>query len=133
MRLSPKLKFLVALATIAPLFGFFSSAVFMAAVTNGLWDRWARFFPAQLTESVGWSVLLATGAVFAALHLILVAFYLLHLVTNHAAPVLVRLLFAVGFVLVPILIMAFYFSLYILPEQPPAWALKAPRFERETT
>ena len=123
MRLSPNLKFLVALATIAPLFGIFFSVAFMGAVTLGLWDLWAQYLPVRTTESIGWSAALAVGAVLAALHFFLVVFYLAHIVTNRAAPGLGRILFAVGIFLVPGIFMAAYSLLYILPEQPPPWAL----------
>jgi len=123
MRLSPNLKFLVALATIAPLVGIFFSVAFMGAVTLGLWDLWAQYLPVRTTESIGWSAALAVGAAFSALHFILVVFYLAHIVTNHAAPGLGRILFAVGIFLVPGIVMALYFLLYILPEKPPPWAL----------
>lgn len=123
MRLSPNLKFLVGLGTIAPLFGIFFSVAFMGAVTLGLWDLWDQYLPVRTTEAIGWSAVLALGAVLAALHFILVVFYLAHIVTNHAAPGLGRILFAIGIFLVPVAVMAVYFLLYILPEEPPAWAL----------
>lgn len=132
MRLSPNLKLLLALATIAPLFGIFFSGAFMTAVALGLWDLWAKYLPVRTTESIGWSAALAVGAVFSALHFILVVFYIAHIITNHAAPGLGRIVFAVGIFLVPVAVMVVYFLLYILPEEPPAWALKTSRLERNT-
>ena len=133
MRLSPNLKFLVALATIAPLAGILFSGAFMAAVAVGLWDHWAKYLPMQAVESIGWSGLFVLGAVLSALHFILVVFYISHIITNHAAPGLGRILFAVGIFLVPGVVMAVYFLLYILPEEPPPWALNTSRLERDTT
>jgi len=133
MRLSPNLKLLVALATIAPLVGIFSSGAFMATVAVSLWDHWAKYLPMRTVESIGWSGVLVLGAVFAALHFILVVFYISHIITNHAAPGLGRILFAVGLFLLPGVVMAVYFLLYILPEEPHPWALKASRLEREAT
>ena len=133
MRLSPNIKFLVALGTIAPLLGILFSGAFMAAVTLGLWDLWAQYLPVRTTESFGWSAALAVGAVFSALHFILVIFYIAHIITNRAAPGLGRILFAVGIFLVPGVVMAVYFLLYILPEQPAPWALKASRLDRDPT
>jgi hypothetical protein len=131
MRLSPNLKFQVALATIAPLGGIFFSGAFMAAVALGLWDPWAGYIPVRTAESIGWSGLVVLGAVFAALHFILVVFYISHIITNHAVPGLARILFVVGTFLVPVVVMAVYFFIYILPEEPRPWALKASRLERD--
>ena len=133
MRLSPNLMFLVGLGTIAPLLGIFFSVAFMGVVNLGLWDLWAQYLPVRTTESIGWSGLFVLGAVLATLHFILVVFYLSHIITNHAAPGLGRILFAVGIVLVPGAVMALYFLLYILPEEPPPWALKTSRLRRITT
>ena len=124
MSLSPILKIVVALATLVPLAAILIPLVFMAFVAIGLWDKVAPYLDSQVVESLGWAALLPVGLVSAVLHATLVVFYLSHIITNDPAPGALRVLFASSLFIVPLLAMPLYCCIYVLPLEPPAWALK---------
>jgi len=124
MRLSPATRMLVSLATIAPLAGIFFAGAFMALVVIGLWDHAARHLPIRTLEPIGWSGALALGMVFASLRVVLVPFYIAHIIRNGSASFLVRIAFAFGVFIVPLAATVAYCALYILPDEPPLWARK---------
>jgi len=127
MPLSPSLKMVVTLATLAPLAAASIPVVFMAFVAMGLWDKVAPYLDSQATESFTWSALLAMSFVLAVLHASLVVFYLCHIITNGPAPAALRALFALGLFLIPLLAMPLYCCVYVLPRRPPLWAVDAAR------
>jgi len=125
--LPPALKIVVALATLAPLAVMFIPGAFMVLVAIGLWDIVAPYLDLHTLESLGWSILLPMSGVFVVLHAALVVFYLWHIITNNPAPGAGRILFALGVLIMPLVAMPLYFGTYILPQNPPEWALKATR------
>ncbi len=50
-------------------------------------------------------------------------FYLIHIYANKSGNVFIRVLFAVGMFILPFFVMVVYYFVYILPENPSAWAL----------
>lgn len=54
----------------------------------------------------------------------LIIYYLAHLVKNRSGSEVWRIVLAAGFLIFPMLALPIYYLLYILPEQPPAWALQ---------
>jgi hypothetical protein len=125
--LPPALKIAVAFATLAPLAAMFIPGAFMVLVAMGLWDKMAPYLDPQTVESLGWSILLPMSGVFVVLHAALVVFYLWHIITNNPAPGAGRILFALGLFIIPWVAMPLYLGIYILPLNPPEWALKATR------
>lgn len=57
------------------------------------------------------------------LHICLQAFYLVHLILNKSGSDVVRAILGVGIIVLPFLAMAVYYFVYILPDNPPQWAL----------
>ena len=135
MRLRPILRILIGLATAAPFLMLLLPVAFMALVAIGLWDPAAQFLVAQIPtlESIGWNAALALGSLFTVLNFALVVFYLSHIITNQSAPGIVRVGFAVGFLIIPFVAMTAYWFIYVLPEKPPTWALKASKPLPDTT
>ena len=127
MSLSPTLKIVVTLATLAPLAAILIPLIFMVFVAIGLWDKVAPYLDPQTVESLGWSILLPLSGVSVVLHAALVGFYLWHIITNNPAPGAGRILFALGLFIIPLVAMPLYFGIYILPQNPPEGALKATR------
>ncbi len=131
MRLSPIARILIGLATVAPSLVLLLPGAFMALVALGVWDPVAKFLlahvPSHTLESISWSAALALGSVLAALHIALVVFYISHIITNQSAPSIVRAGFAVSLLIIPPVAMTAYWFIYVLPEKPPLWALKASR------
>ncbi len=103
----------------------------MTFVAIGLWDPAAQFLltqvPSRPLESIGWNVALALGFLFTVLNFAIVVFYLSHIITNQSAPGIVRVGFAVSLLIIPFVAMTAYWFIYVLPEKPPTWALKASR------
>lgn len=66
------------------------------------------------------------------LHLVLVSFYIIHMIKNDAANETLRVLLALGLFFLPWLAMPLYFLIYILPNQPPEWALIATKSSTST-
>ena len=56
---------------------------------------------------------------------VMTAFYIAHGIVNHAASDVLRIILLVLVVYMPFLGIPFYYCLYILPTNPPAWAMKA--------
>jgi hypothetical protein len=131
MRLRPILRILIGLATVAPFLMMLLPVAFMTFVAIGLWDPAAQFLltqvPSRTLESIGWNVALALGFLFTVLNIVLVVFYLSHIITNQSAPGAVRVGFAVSLLIIPFVAMTAYWFIYVLPEKPPTWALKASR------
>ena len=119
MSLSPTLKKVVTLATLAPLAAIFIPVVFMAFVAMGLWDKVAPYLDSQATETFAWSALLAMSFVLTVLRASLVVFYLCHIITNGSAPAALRALFALSLFLIPLLAIPLYCCVYVLPQKPP--------------
>lgn len=63
------------------------------------------------------------------LQLGLSVFYLIHIILNKEGTDLLRILLGIGAFLMPYLAMPFYYFVYILPENPPEWALTNPNKE----
>lgn len=128
MRLSPFVRTLVGLATIAPLLMMLLPGAFMVVVALGIWDHVDQFLlahlPLKTIESIGWSALLILGYVVVAIHVALVVFYICHIITNRSAPRDVRIVFAITLFVIPTVGMALYWFIYIFLEKPPTWALK---------
>ena len=135
MRLRPTLRILIGLATAAPFLMMLLPVAFMALVAIGLWDPAERFLHAHFPtmESTGWNALLLLGSALVSLRLVLLVFYLWHIITNQSAPGIVRVGFAVSFLIIPFVAMTAYWFIYILPEKPPTWALKASKPLPHTT
>jgi hypothetical protein len=135
MRLHPILRILIGLATAAPFLILLLPVAFMALVAIGLWDPAAQFLVAKIPtlESIGWNAALALGFLFTVLNFALVVFYLSHIITNQSAPGIVRVGFAVSILIIPFVAMTAYWFLYVLPEKPPTWALKASKPFPDTT
>ncbi len=57
------------------------------------------------------------------LHVALQAFYLVHIILNRTGEDVVRVLFGVGMIFLAILAMPVYYFVFILPKNPPQWAL----------
>ncbi len=60
------------------------------------------------------------------LHLILIPFYMIHLIKNGNGRDVYRILLGLGLFYLPWLALPFYFLLYVWPDQPPSWALNLP-------
>jgi hypothetical protein len=58
------------------------------------------------------------------LHFGMICFYLVHTIRNRAGSETLRALLAVGFVFLPVIGMPAYYFIYILPDNPPDWALQ---------
>ena len=129
MRLSPIVRVLVGLGTVAPSLMMLLPVAFMALLSVGLWGPVERFllahFPSPTLESIGWNAVLLLGLIHASLRLALLVFYIWHIITNQAAPDIVRVGFAVGLLVIPLVAMTAYWFIYVLPNKPPIWALKA--------
>ncbi len=50
-------------------------------------------------------------------------FYIIHVILNKRGNDLIRAILGVGFLFLAIIAMPVYFFVYILPENPPSWAL----------
>ncbi len=50
-------------------------------------------------------------------------FYFIHIILNKSGNDVVRVVFAIGMFLLQFIAMPIYYFVYILPENPPAWAL----------
>jgi hypothetical protein len=59
------------------------------------------------------------------LHLILIPFYLVHLIKNRPGREVYRILLGIGLFFLPWLAMPLYFLFYVWPDRPPKWALDA--------
>lgn len=59
----------------------------------------------------------------------LIIYYLAHLVKNRSGSEVWRIVLGAGFLILPWLALPVYYLVYILPEQPPDWALQ--RFPEE--
>lgn len=59
----------------------------------------------------------------AILHVCLQSFYLVHIILNKIGTDVVRAVLGVGMVFLPVLSMPIYYFIYILPENPPQWAI----------
>ena len=137
MRLHAILRILIGLATAAPFLMMLLPVGFMAFVAIGLWDPASQFLlakiPSRTLESIGWNAALALGSLFTVVNFALVVFYLSHIITNHPAPGILRVGFAVSILIIPFVAMTAYWFLYVLPEKPPTWALKASKPFPDTT
>jgi cytochrome c biogenesis protein CcdA len=51
------------------------------------------------------------------------SFYIIHIILNKTGTDLLRAIFGIGLVIFPFLAIPFYYFIYILPENPPNWAL----------
>ena len=57
------------------------------------------------------------------LQMCLSVFYLTHIILNKKGIEILRILFGVGTFLLPYVVLPVYYFIYILPENPPEWAL----------
>ncbi len=57
------------------------------------------------------------------LNIIMQAFYLVHIILNKTGTDLYRAIFGVGMIFIAILAMPVYYFIYVLPDNPPQWAL----------
>lgn len=53
----------------------------------------------------------------------LMVFYIAHIIKNKAASEIVLILLGVGLYFMPFFAMPAYYLIYILPNEPPAWAM----------
>jgi hypothetical protein len=60
---------------------------------------------------------------------ILDAVYLIHMIKNTAGSDTIRIILAIGIVMIPFIAMPLYYYLYIWLDEPPAWA-KQPQQDR---
>lgn len=51
------------------------------------------------------------------------AFYIVHIILNKRGTDLLRAILGVGLFILPFLAIPFYYFIYVLPENPPIWAL----------
>lgn len=62
--------------------------------------------------------------IFAVVQMVLMIFYIAHIVLNKEANSSLLILLAVGVYMMPFFAMPAYFLIYIMPNEPPEWALE---------
>lgn len=66
------------------------------------------------------------------LHIGLQAFYIVHIVLNKTGSEVIRAVLGVGMIFLAFLAMPVYYFIYVLPANPPAWALTRNSPQAET-
>lgn len=133
MKLSKPVKILIGAGTgiyaLFPLFLFFIwlLAVFTILVTSNYQGEPSPIF------FVLFSLMFPAICLVNLLHLALVSFYITHMIKNNTANETLRVLLALGLFFLPWLAMPVYLLIYILPSQPPEWALIATKPSTSTT
>jgi hypothetical protein len=64
-------------------------------------------------------VVICSSFIYIGLH----AFYIIHIILNKTGTDLLRSIFGVGMFLLPFIAIPVYYFIYILPDNPPDWAL----------
>jgi hypothetical protein len=96
--------------------------VALAIITGSAYEAQGAGVPGFLQAAQGtW---LAAICLIILLQYPLIAFYVAHIVMNSSANDVARVIMALGVFFVPYIVMPFYFLVYVLPTNPPAWALK---------
>lgn len=67
------------------------------------------------------------------LHFILVPVYIVLILQNQRAQDVLRILLGIGLFFMPFIAVPAYYLIYVLPAQPPAWALQANPTAGETS
>ncbi len=121
MKISKPLKIIIGLLTawvvITPLL-FFGAWIFfifsVAATQNQPSANWVPLFIFPL---------IALVIITSILHVIMQAFYLVHIILNKAGTDVMRAILGVGMIFLAILAMPVYYFIYIFPENPPQWSV----------
>lgn len=73
---------------------------------------------------VGFALFMATMLFTNLLHFIIVPTYIVLLLRNNSAQEIIRIILGIGLFFIPFLAAPIYFLIYILPTNPPGWALQ---------
>ncbi len=121
MKLSRPIKLLVAAGT--------AWIILYPLLFFALWLSMLGGFMSPATEASPFSIfsifniLLPVHCLTLIVQLALMGFYLFHVIKNTLASDLVRVFSGIGVFFIPFLAMPAYYIIFILPDQPPVWAL----------
>ncbi len=123
MKLSKPIKIIIGLLTayvmISPF--IYIGIWFYAIFSMNTMDY--NYFPDVSTLSTGILPIFFLITCSAFLHIGIQIFYIAHVILNKAGGDIIRVILGIGMFLFAFLAMPVYFFIFILPENPPTWAL----------
>lgn len=118
MNVSKPVKWVVGIATA---WSVLNPIIFIALVFVLPWD-WIVVDPAVFMNSTGVQIGLGLLGLTIVNQLVLMVFYLVHVVKNSAAEESVRIVLGLGFFFMTVVAMPVYYYLYVWRDVPPHWA-----------